>query len=84
MEELELTLVGSAVISMIVQWLKNTSWFSKFNARYITVGVCVLGGVAYALSQTLVPREMLENLVSFGVMVWAGSTGLYKLQKSNA
>jgi len=82
MEELELTLVGSAVISMIVQWLKNTSWLKKYNARYITAGVCALGGAAYALTQVLMPREMLANLVAFGIIWWTGATGLYKLQKS--
>ncbi len=71
--------LGVVFVALMTQLLKKK--FTSVDPRYFSVGLSLVAGLVYASVQTYVPIELVEKLSSFGSLVFASATGIYKLQK---
>jgi hypothetical protein len=67
-------------LNAITQLLK-TKVFPAVDARYINAGVSFLGATAFLVLNGVLGEALVKEGLAVAVMLYASSTGLYKLNK---
>lgn len=70
----------AVMIPLVVEFLKKKV-LTNTDPRIIVGAICGVIGLVYALSESFVPKEVINNFLQTGGIAFGIATALYKLAK---